>query len=49
VAAVTASLSPAPASYDRIRAVNAGAPAGPDEMDELEIGRNQCAAASFLP
>lgn len=49
VAAITASLSPAPASYDRIRAVNAGASAGADEMDELEIGRNQCAAGSFTP
>ena len=46
VAAVIASLSPAPASYDRIREVNAGAPAGAEEMDELEIGRNQCAAAA---
>ncbi len=48
VAAVTASLSPAPPSYDRIRAINAGASAGADEMDELEIGRNQCAAGSAL-
>jgi glyoxylase-like metal-dependent hydrolase (beta-lactamase superfamily II)/rhodanese-related sulfurtransferase len=44
VEAVTASLSAAPESYERIRAVNAGAPADPDELDQLELGRNQCAA-----
>jgi glyoxylase-like metal-dependent hydrolase (beta-lactamase superfamily II) len=44
VDAVKASLSPAPESYDRIRAVNAGDPADPEELDLLEIGRNQCAA-----
>lgn len=49
VAAVTANLTPAPAAYERIRAVNAGAPAGAEEMDELDIGRNQCAAASGRP
>ncbi|HET9078577.1 MAG TPA: MBL fold metallo-hydrolase [Acidimicrobiales bacterium] len=49
VAAITASLSPAPASYERIRAVNAGAPALAEELDELEIGRNQCAAAPPVP
>ncbi len=47
VAAITANLSPAPASYERIRAINAGAPAGQEEVDELEVGRNQCAAASI--
>ena len=49
VAEITASLSPAPASYDRIREINAGSSADPEEMDELEIGRNQCAAGSVAP
>jgi glyoxylase-like metal-dependent hydrolase (beta-lactamase superfamily II)/rhodanese-related sulfurtransferase len=44
VEAVTASLSPAPDTYERIRAVNAGALAEPDELDRLDVGRNQCAA-----
>jgi glyoxylase-like metal-dependent hydrolase (beta-lactamase superfamily II)/rhodanese-related sulfurtransferase len=44
VDAVKASLSPAPESYDRIRAVNAGATADPEELESLDVGRNQCAA-----
>lgn len=46
IAQVLASLPPAPASYERIRAVNAGAAANPEELDVLEVGRNQCAAGS---
>ena len=49
VDAVKASLSPAPAPYDRIRAVNAGAPADAEELDLLEVGRNQCAARTGRP
>ncbi|MHB1928454.1 MAG: MBL fold metallo-hydrolase [Acidimicrobiales bacterium] len=44
VDAVTATLTPAPEAYERIRAVNAGAVAEPEELDRLEVGRNQCAA-----
>ena len=33
-----------PEAYRRIKAVNVGLERpGPDEMDELELGRNQCA------
>lgn len=45
ISQVLRTLPAAPAAYDRIRAVNAGAAAGAEELDELEIGRNQCAAA----
>ena len=45
---VLASLPAAPATYDRIREINAGAPATAEEQQELEIGRNQCAAAGTL-
>lgn len=45
VAAVTSTLRPAPATYDRIRDINAGAFAGDDELEMLEVGRNQCAAS----
>jgi glyoxylase-like metal-dependent hydrolase (beta-lactamase superfamily II)/rhodanese-related sulfurtransferase len=44
VEAVTGSLKPAPGTYERIRALNAGAAAEPGELDRLEVGRNQCAA-----
>lgn len=44
VDAVTATLLPAPETYERIRAINAGAIAAPGELDSLEVGRNQCAA-----
>ncbi len=43
------SLPAAPDSYDTIRAVNAGKLAPPlDELDELDVGRNQCAASTTL-
>ena len=43
------SLPAAPDSYDTIRAVNAGKVAPPlDELDELDVGRNQCAASTTL-
>lgn len=45
VAEVLRSLPAAPSSYERIRAVNTGAPAGDEERLTLEVGRNQCAAA----
>lgn len=48
VAQVLASLPSPPASYDRMRAINAGAAAEPDEIEVLEVGRNQCAAASTV-
>lgn len=45
VGAVAASLAPAPPSYDRIREINGGAPGSEAEIETLEVGRNQCAAA----
>ena len=41
---VVGSLAPAPATYDRIREVNAGAATSEEELDLLEVGRNRCAA-----
>ncbi|MHB1855642.1 MAG: MBL fold metallo-hydrolase [Acidimicrobiales bacterium] len=41
---VAATLAPAPPSYDRIREINAGAEAGEEELEILEVGRNQCSA-----
>lgn len=48
VAQVLDSLPSAPASYARIRAINAGALADRAEEDLLEIGRNQGAAAGTV-
>ncbi|HET8603440.1 MAG TPA: MBL fold metallo-hydrolase [Marmoricola sp.] len=46
---IVASLPQAPASYDTIRAVNAGLLAPPpDELDVLDVGRNVCAASTTL-
>ncbi len=45
---VLASLPAAPASYDRMRAINAGSVATVEEQQELEVGRNKCAAAGTL-
>ena len=43
------SLPSAPDTYDTIRLVNAGKLAPPeDEMDVLDVGRNQCAASTTL-
>ncbi len=46
---IVTSLPAAPDAYDTIRAVNAGKLAPPeDEIDILDIGRNQCAASTSL-
>ena len=46
---IVSSLPSAPDTYDTIRLVNAGKLAPPDdEMDELDVGRNQCAASTTL-
>ncbi len=46
---IVSSLPDAPQVYDTIRLVNAGQLAPPeDEMDVLDVGRNQCAASTTL-
>jgi glyoxylase-like metal-dependent hydrolase (beta-lactamase superfamily II) len=46
---IVTSLPAAPDSYDTIRLVNAGKVAPPeDEVDILDVGRNQCAASTSL-
>lgn len=46
---IVASLPHAPETYDTIRLVNAGKLAPPeDEMDLLDVGRNQCVASTTL-
>jgi len=46
---IVTSLPAAPDFYDTIRAVNAGKLAPPeDEVDVLDVGRNQCAASTSL-
>lgn len=46
---IVTSLPAAPDFYDTIRAVNAGKIAPPeDEVDILDVGRNQCAASTSL-
>jgi glyoxylase-like metal-dependent hydrolase (beta-lactamase superfamily II) len=46
---IVGSLPHAPAAYDTIRLVNAGQLTPPeDEMDLLDVGRNQCAASTTL-
>jgi glyoxylase-like metal-dependent hydrolase (beta-lactamase superfamily II)/rhodanese-related sulfurtransferase len=46
---IVTSLPAAPDSYDMIRRVNAGQVAPPeDEIDVLDVGRNQCAASTSL-
>jgi glyoxylase-like metal-dependent hydrolase (beta-lactamase superfamily II) len=46
---IVTSLPEAPEVYDTIRLVNAGKVAPPeDEMDVLDVGRNQCAASTTL-
>ncbi|HEY0948697.1 MBL fold metallo-hydrolase [Nocardioides sp.] len=46
---IVTSLPAAPESYDVIRRVNAGQVAPPeDEIDVLDVGRNQCAASTSL-
>jgi glyoxylase-like metal-dependent hydrolase (beta-lactamase superfamily II) len=46
---IVTSLPAAPDFYDTIRAVNAGKIAPPeDEIDVLDVGKNQCAASTSL-
>ena len=46
---IVTSLPAAPESYDTIRRVNAGQLVPPpDEIDVLDVGRNQCAASTSL-
>ncbi len=46
---IVTSLPQAPDTYDTIRLVNAGKLTPPeDEMDVLDVGKNQCAAATTL-
>lgn len=46
---IVSSLPSAPETYDTIRLVNAGRLAPPpDELDVLDVGRNQCAASTTL-
>jgi hypothetical protein len=49
VAEIVTSLPSAPDFYDTIRLVNAGKVTPPeDEVDVLDVGRNQCAASTSL-
>ncbi|MDO9497606.1 MAG: MBL fold metallo-hydrolase [Nocardioides sp.] len=49
VEAIVTSLPAAPDAYDTIRLINAGQVAPPeDEIDVLDVGRNQCAASTSL-
>lgn len=45
---IVTSLPTAPEAYDTIRAVNAGRVLPEDELEILDVGRNQCAAATTL-
>jgi glyoxylase-like metal-dependent hydrolase (beta-lactamase superfamily II) len=45
---IVTSLPAAPDTYDTIRAVNAGKQVSPDEIEFLEIGKNQCAASTTV-
>ncbi|MFZ0322619.1 MAG: MBL fold metallo-hydrolase [Actinomycetes bacterium] len=45
---IVTSLPSAPAFYDTIREVNAGKPASVEEIEILEIGKNQCAAPTTV-
>jgi glyoxylase-like metal-dependent hydrolase (beta-lactamase superfamily II) len=45
---IVTSLPSAPATYDTIREVNAGKKVSADELEFLEIGKNQCAATTTL-
>jgi len=45
---IVSSLPSAPDTYDTIRAVNAGRVLPTDELDILDVGRNQCAASTTL-
>lgn len=45
---VVTSLPSAPDFYDTIRLINSGRPATAEEIETLEIGKNQCAASTSL-
>lgn len=45
---IVTSLPAAPETYDTIRKVNAGLQLPEDELDVLDVGRNQCAASTSL-
>jgi glyoxylase-like metal-dependent hydrolase (beta-lactamase superfamily II) len=45
---IVASLPAAPDFYDTIRLVNAGQAAAAEEIETLEIGKNQCAASTSM-
>lgn len=45
---IVTSLPAAPSFYDTIREVNAGKQVSDDEIEVLEIGKNQCAATTTL-
>lgn len=45
---IVTSLPTAPEAYDTIREVNAGRVLPEDELEILDVGRNQCAAATTL-
>lgn len=45
---IIGSLPDAPDTYDTIRAVNAGKSATAEEIEFLEIGKNQCAASTTV-
>ena len=46
VEAIISSLPSAPDIYDTIRLVNSGQSATDEEIEILEIGKNQCAAST---
>lgn len=48
VSEIVASLPSAPSFYDTIREVNAGKKVSEEEIEVLEIGKNQCAASTTL-
>lgn len=45
---IVTSLPSAPDTYDTIRLVNSGKKVSPEEIEFLEIGKNQCAASTSL-
>ena len=45
---IVGSLPAAPDAYETIRAVNAGRVLPDDELDVLDVGRNQCAASTTM-
>jgi hypothetical protein len=45
---IITSLPSAPDFYDTIRRVNSGHPATLEEIETLEIGKNQCAASTSM-